>query len=76
MFWFWGVDAARANVDRYERKMDRAEFKYIIKSISIASKHGFTGLEWEGSIRSENKRKLKDLGYHIMNDYPKYKIVW
>lgn len=76
MFWFWGVDAARANVDRYERKMDKAEFKYIIKSISIASKHGFTGLEWEGSIRPENKRKLKDLGYHITNSCIKYKIIW
>lgn len=76
MFFFWGVDAARANLERYERQLDKAEFKYIIKSINIASKHGFTGIKWDGSIRSVNKQKLKELGYTIMDEYPKYKIIW
>jgi hypothetical protein len=76
MFLFWGVDAARANTDRYERKLDRAELSYIIKNISIRSKQGFTELLWEAPIRHANKRRLKDLGYHILDDYPKYRIVW
>ena len=76
MLLFWGVDAARSNSDRYERKLDKAEFRYIIKNISIASKHGFTELKWDGSIRPANKRKLKELGYHILDDYPKYRIIW
>ena len=76
MLLFWGVDAARANANSYERQLDKAEFKYIIKSISIASKHGFTGLKWDGSIRAANKKRLKELGYHITSNYSKCEITW
>lgn len=76
MLLFWGVEAARANAKSYERQLDKAEFKYIMKSIGIASKHGFTGLKWDGSIRPANKKKLKELGYHIKDSYPKCEITW
>ena len=32
MFFNWGADAARGNVERHERQLDRAELKYTLYS--------------------------------------------
>ena len=77
MFFNWGADAARGNVERYERQLDRAELKYIIQSIDAASRQGYTGIEWRGDIRKANIRKLKEYGYEVIHtaDYI-YEIDW
>ena len=77
MFFYWGADAARDNVNRYKRKLDRAELKFIIKSIENASRQGFTDLRWRGMIRDSNLRALKRLGYKIhQTTYRIYEIEW
>jgi len=77
MFFNWGADAARGNVERYERQLDRAELKYIIQSIDLASHQGYTGIKWRGDIRKTNIRKLKEYGYEVIHtaDYI-YEIDW
>lgn len=77
MFFNWGADAARGNVERYERQLDRAELKYIIQSIDAASRQGYTGIKWRGDIRRTNIRKLKEYGYKVIHStYRIYEINW
>lgn len=77
MFFNWGANAARGNVDRYERQLDRAELKYIIQSIDAASRQGYTGIKWKGGIRKINIRKLKEYGYEVVHTtYCTYEINW
>lgn len=77
MFFNWGADAARGNVERYERQLDRAELKYIIQSIDAASRQGYTGIKWRGDIRRTNIRKLKEYGYEVVHTtYCIYEINW
>jgi len=77
MLFHWGVDAAKDNVKRYERRLDKAELKYIIQSINIASRQGYTGIKWRGDIRKANIHKLKKYGYEVLHtaDYI-YEINW
>ena len=77
MFFNWGANAARSNVEKHERQLDRAELKYIIQSINTASRQGYTGIKWEGNIRKTNVRKLKEYGYEVLHTaYCIYKINW
>lgn len=77
MFFNWGVDAARGNVEKYERQLDRAELKYIIQLINAASRQGYTGIKWRGDIRRTNIRKLKEYGYEVVHTtYCTYEINW
>ena len=77
MFFNWGADAARGNVERYERQLDRAELKYIIQSIDAASRQGYIGIKWRGDIRRTNIRKLKEYGYEVIRTtYCIYEINW
>lgn len=77
MFFNWGVELAQLNVERYERKMDKAELKYIIQSIKSASKQGYTAIKWRGEIRKMNVRELKELGYDVYHtSYCIYEISW
>lgn len=77
MFFNWGADVARGNVERYERQLDRAELKYIIQSIDAASRQGYTGIKWRGDIRKINIRKLKEYGYEVVHTtYCTYEINW
>ena len=77
MLFHWGVDAAKDNVKRYERQLDKAELKYIIQSINIASRQGYTGIKWRGDIRKTNIRKLKEYGYEVLHTaYCIYEITW
>jgi len=77
MFFNWGADAARGNVERHERQLDRAELKYIIQSIDAASRQGYIGIKWRGDIRKTNIRKLKEYGYEVIHTtYCIYEINW
>ena len=77
MLFHWGADAARGNVERYERQLDKAELKYIIQSIDLASRQGYTGIKWRGDIRKANIRKLKEYGYEVLHTaYCIYEITW
>ena len=77
MFFNWGADAARGNVERYERQLDKAELKYIIQSIDLASRQGYTGIKWRGDIRKANIRKLKEYGYEVLHPADCiYEIDW
>ena len=77
MLFHWGVDAAKDNVKRYERQLDKAELKYIIQSIDAASRQGYTGIKWRGDIRRTNIRKLKEYGYEVVHTtYCIYEINW
>ena len=61
MFFNWGADAARGNVERHERQLDQ----------------GYTGIKWRGDIRKTNIRKLKEYGYEVIHTtYCIYEINW
>lgn len=77
MLFHFGADAARGNVEKYERQLDKAELKYIIQSIDLASHQGYTGIKWRGDIRKANIHKLKKYGYEVLHtaDYI-YEIDW
>ena len=77
MFLNWGADAARSNVAKYERQTDRAELKYIIRSINTASHKGYMGIRWRGKISKANIYTLKKYGYEIIHitNYA-YEINW
>ena len=77
MFFFWNANAARANVVRYERKIDKSEFKDIIRAIDVTSKDGCSWLKWYAGISENNLKKLKNLGYRIdFISNSVYKIFW
>lgn len=77
MFFNWEADAARENVERYERQLDRTELKRIIQLINTASRQGYTGLKWREGIRRTNIRKLKEYGYEVIHiTYYIYEINW
>ena len=77
MFFNWGVNAARNNVERYEKRFEKAELKYIKQSINMASRQGYFGIEWRGDIRKANIRILKEYGYKVTHTtcYT-YEINW
>ena len=77
MFFNWGADAARGNVERHERQLDRAELKRIIQLINTASRQGYTGIKWRGEIHRTNIHKLKEYGYEVIHiAYYIYEINW
>lgn len=77
MLFHFGAKVAKGNVERYERQLDKAELKYIIQSINIASHQGYTGIKWRGGIRRTNIRKLKEYGYEVVyTTYCIYEINW
>ena len=77
MLFYLGADAARGNVEKYERQLDKAELKYIIQSIDLASRQGYTGIKWRGDIRKANIRKLKEYGYEVLHTADCiYEIDW
>lgn len=74
---FWGADTARGNVDRYERKLDRAELKYVMQNIDAASRQGYTGFKWNGQLRRGVISALKGYGYQVLHTaYCIYEISW
>lgn len=77
MFFLRGADSARANVQKYERQLDKTELKHIMYEIDIASKRGYTGLKWRGDIRKTNIRTLKNWEYIVEHyTYSIYEISW
>lgn len=77
MLFHFGAKAAKGNVERYERQLDKAELKYIMQSINLASCQGYTGIKWKGDIRKANVHKLKKYGYKVLHTaYCIYKIYW
>ena len=77
MFFNWGADAARSNVERHELQLDKAELKRIIQLINTASRKGYTGIKWRGEIRRANIHKLKEYGYEVIHTaYYIYEINW
>jgi hypothetical protein len=76
MFFNWGADAARENVNRHMRKAERDQLKFIIYSIDMASRQGYDSIKWRHSIYKTNIHKLKELGYRIYYNHYIYEIVW
>lgn len=71
------ANAAKGNVEKYKRQLDKAEWKYIMQSINLASCQGYTGIKWRGDIRKANIYKLKKYGYKVLHTaYCIYKIYW
>lgn len=74
---FWGADAARANVERHERQLDKAELKYIMQTIQTDSRQGYTGVKWRGDLRKNTIRALKNYGYKVVQtSFGVYEIDW
>ena len=77
MFFNWRADVAKANVERYERQLDKTELKCIMQSINTASRQGYTGIKWRGNIRKAYVRKLREYGYKVLHTvYCIYEIDW
>lgn len=77
MLFNWGIEAAKNNVDKYERKLDRIELKYVIKIIKSDSRRGYTCIKWQGNLRKGTIDMLKDYGYKVTHPaYCVYKIYW
>lgn len=71
------ANSARANVQKYEKQLDKTELKRIMYEINKASKKGYTGLRWRGDIRKANIRTLKNWGYIIDHSvHTIYEINW
>ena len=74
---FWDADIAKTNVLRYERKLDKIEWKQILCCINNFSKYGYTGLRWNGHIRIANLKMLEDYGYTVIKiTHCIYEISW
>jgi hypothetical protein len=78
MFLNLRADAVRSNVEKYERQLDKAELKYILQIIKIASRQGYTKLEWHTNISETNICMLIKYGYNIIVRVPNrfYEIHW
>ena len=77
MFFKRGVKSAKRNVYKYERKLDKTEFNFIIQSIKNISRQGYNGLRWDGDIRKTNINNLKKLGYKVyQTSCHNYEIRW
>lgn len=77
MFLKWGASDARDRVNRYEKRLDKAELKYIVHLIQSASKHGHTSIKLRGEIKDKNIHILKKNGYKISSSVHNiYEIKW
>ena len=65
MFLDWNAEAAKKETEKYEKRLEKAELKDILKAIKDASYKGYTGIQWRGKIKEKNLYKLKKYGYKI-----------
>lgn len=72
----YGINSARAAVNRYEKRIEKAELKYILQSIKSFSRRGYRKINWNSSIAPSNLRKLRKLGYKICHITAVYEIKW
>lgn len=74
---FWTAERAKSNCEKYEKRMDRKEFRTIFFSIERASRSGYDMLEWGARIREGTICLLEKAGCGVYRAAKeKYVIYW